>query len=192
MINGLFTQIIVAVVAVAIMITYVRPNLTRIGEIQTNIAKYEEEQTKVDAVNSQLRSLVSRVDSIPTDDNLALLAFMPDAVDNISVPRDINAIAALAGVELDQVIFKSEMDDIFLDENGQQLPNSPNAHSFTVSFNSSYEDFKNFLSLLQRNHYPLEVYDLKIDPSDESQGLDIEMNLVTYSFKKAPSNTNQP
>jgi uncharacterized protein YoxC len=61
--NGIFAQIAIIIVAVAIVVSYVHPTMQSISETQEDTITYELERQKVNAVNAQLAELMSKMDS---------------------------------------------------------------------------------------------------------------------------------
>jgi hypothetical protein len=117
---------------------------------------------------------------------------MPDAVDTIAVPRDISAIAQRAGVMIDRIIYKGPIQEkgIMPGESDvmQSSITSPEAHLFVVSFEGSYNQLKEMLSLMESNAYPLEVHALNVTEGDGGF-LVIDMEVVTYD-RITPSATS--
>lgn len=189
--NGLFTQIVVAAVAVGIVFTYVRPTLGAIGDLQTSIASYREEIRKVDAVNAQLADLVAAADQLSASDRRALRTYLPDAVDVVAVPRDLDAMAEQAGVLFQSVSYNQTLNDFFLTERGRADTDRPTPHVFQVQIEGTYEQIKQFLELTERNHYPLQVSSLSIDRG-EDELVRANVELVTFVFKPETDTSTNP
>jgi len=178
--NSLFTQLVIGGLAVAILIVYVQPALARIGETQEDIEKFRVEFDKISKVNAKLASFVSTANSMSDDDQRAMLAYMPDTddVDNVSVSRDIFTISQLADVHVSSI--NSSDSNRNQASNETENPLAPTKHTFSVSLDGSYTNIKYFLSLLEQNDYPLDVYNMSISSSDE-ENLSTELEIVTYS-----------
>lgn len=186
--KGLFTQIGMMIVSVAIIFTYIKPEFAKIQVIQDDIKAYQDQRKMVVSVNSLLDSLKSRVDSVSSTDTQKLFDYMPDVVDNLSVPRDLYLISAEAGVIY--IDSKYNGNDIDLansadsqDEAAAGVDNKPQPHSLTLGVEGSYKQIKNLVSLLEKNHYPLEVRAMNIS-SLEGGFLKAEIDLSTYSYGK--------
>ncbi len=202
--KGLFAQIGLLLLAVGIIFTYIRPTFEEIGQTQDEILTYQTEIEKVTMVNQKLMSMVATIDSTTIDDRQRLLAYMPNTVDILLVPRDIQTIVERTGGILDSVSYDGVRNDESSQDNsgttnaytntnqqaaGGQFANTssvstvsekPTAHAFSVSFAGNYQQVKNFLSALETNHYPLEVHQLTLSPA-EGGFLNAELELVTYS-----------
>lgn len=177
--KGLFSQITIIVVAVLIVITYIKPELERTKSLQDKISVYKDEQKKVADVNTKLENLKADMDNVSESDKIRLLKYMPNTVDTIAVPRDITFITESTGVILKDV--KSDGDtQAAVGEAVDVMSALPLTHSFSVDIEGSYEQIKQTLEAFEKNEYPLEVYDLKIT-KQEGGFLDATIKLNTYS-----------
>ena len=192
--TGLFSQIALIILSLGIIFTYIKPALGEIGTLQDNIAVYQTERQKVTDVNQKLERVASAVNSISPDDQKRLLTYMPDQVDSVAVPRDLNSIAQTAGVILSQIKYEGPQEGAaasgFVDPS--QLPVSsgfsnfePEAHIFTFQFEASYDQIKTVLGLIEKNAYPLEVREMSIEKT-EGGFLSVNMKLVTYDRLPPP------
>lgn len=190
--NSFFTQILMVVLAVGMLFFYVRPTMTEIGLIQDSILAYQEERAKAESVNAQLAALVSEVNSISAANMKALSTFMPDTLDDAAVMRDIHTMAELSGVVLTDIKYSPGISDVTYTAEGVAVPSGPVRHDFTTALTGEYENIKTFLSTIERNNYPLEVYGFKLTSInsrtdveeaevEETTTLKADLTLVTYS-----------
>jgi hypothetical protein len=179
MINSFVLQIVMAVLSAGILFFYVHPTFSNIGTIQDSIVMYQTETAKVSEVNARLASLVSRVNSINTADMRALMTYMPDTIDDVAITRDIFFISEEAGIFLKDIKYQ-KIPQTFLGEESAVTENTPERHGFALTISGTYEDAKEFLSLLEQNNYPLEVHEMNVTVT-ESGLLDMELLIVTYS-----------
>lgn len=189
---GIFSQTLFMVLSIALVVTYIKPTLTEIGATQDKIETYVTEIDKVSTVNARLASLVSSYDNISQADRLRLLAYMPDEVDTIAVPRDLVAIATQAGVIVRSVKYegspKTSGSDVVsdlavfdpsVDPELESVDKKPDGHKFSVDFEGSYAQLKSMLAMMEENVYPLEIYSLDVNRS-EGGFLTVKMDIVTY------------
>lgn len=192
--TGLFSQIALIVLSLGIIFTYIKPVLGEIGSLQDNIAVYQTERQKVSDVNQKLDRVSSAVSAISTDDQRRLLTYIPDQVDSVAVPRDLNSIAQSAGVILSQIQYEGPQESTA--ETGFVDPTSiaatsgfsnfkPEAHVFTFEFEASYEQVKAVLALIEKNAYPLEVHEMIIEQTDGGF-LSVNLKLITYDRLPPP------
>lgn len=186
--KGLFTQIAMIVVSVGILITYVQPTFGEISSIQDDIEVYEEERAKVSAVNQQLAQLVERLETVSAEEQRALLTYIPNEVDAIAVPRDLQFIAEEAGVLYKQVSYLEVADGLFSDDQIED-EGFPVPHAFSVEIEGTYSQIKDFLELLEQNNYPLEVHEMNVQVI-EGGILGVDLRIVTYSHLQ-PKITNR-
>lgn len=180
MFRGLFSQIVTVLLAVGIAFFYIEPTFSEIGKMQDDMALYKQEREKVDAVNSQLSALVSKLNSVEETDQRKLLNYIPDEVDPIAVPRILQIMARQSGLlftafDYDGVDFKS-----LQTAEQSSVKDYPVPHSFMVSVEGTYKQIKNMLELMEKNEYPLEVHNLEIKVL-EGNFLSADMTIVTYS-----------
>jgi hypothetical protein len=189
--TGLFSQIALIVLSFGIIFTYIKPVLGEIGTTQDNIAVYQTERQKVTEVNQKLERVATAVNAISADDQRRLLTYIPDQVDSVAVPRDLNSIAQSAGVILTQIKYVGPLDsgaaDVYVDPS--QMPVSsgskPEAHVFTFDFEASYDQIKVVLAAIEKNAYPLEVHEMTIEET-EGGFLSVRMKLITYDRLPPP------
>ncbi|MEN9920451.1 MAG: hypothetical protein RL538_344 [Candidatus Parcubacteria bacterium] len=187
---GLFSQVLLIITSVLLVLTYIKPAFVEISNTQEEIETYQAEIEKVSSVNSKLAALVSEYDNVPNQDKIKLLTYMPDKVDSVSVPRDLDAIAKRAGVNLESVSYDGAPEPVVqYDETGTPFfedVNTSEPHTFSVSFESSYSQLKEVLSLMEENIYPLELKEMSVIEG-EGGFLTVEMQVVTYaSIRELP------
>lgn len=196
MFSGLFTQVVLIIVAGASIFFYVKPVLTGIGETQDQISVYQQERGQIESVNATLANKVAVVDGISPNDSLSLLTYMPDQVDPLAVMRDIKSIAEGAGLIVSSVADVGPITDEpagtvarFASTPMETVAtpttwsNVPYGYDFTLSVRGSYAQIKSLLGLFESNNYPLEVHELNIQ-SLEGGFLSAEMKLRTYSHEE--------
>ncbi len=185
--KGLFTQIGMMIISVGIIITYIQPSFAEVEVIQDNIEKYQIEREKVVSVNSKLSSLALTMDSVSGEDKRRLQTYLPDAVDSISVSRDIYLITEQAGVFYKGVEYagqEKETRNRNRTETTSDTATEP--HTFSLTVEATYEQLKDLLRLLEQNSYPLEVHNMEITKM-EGGFLGVSLDLVTYSFRNEVS-----
>ncbi|MFW6209930.1 MAG: hypothetical protein ACOC4E_00370 [Patescibacteria group bacterium] len=184
MISGLFTQIIMFILAGAIVFTYVQPTFQSIGQIQDDIAVYKEEQEKVQVVNERLDQLVERQSLVSSTEQAELFTYVPDEVDPIIIQRDLVQIAGLSGAIFEDVSYESGGSSQRSGGGGSDATASVSgvaAHSFSLAVSGTYEQTLELLSLLERNKYPLEVTALELSPV-EGGFVSASLTLTTYQL----------
>jgi hypothetical protein len=175
---GLFAQVVMIAVSVAMIFTYIKPSFTQMTDTQNTITVYQEEISKVAQVNEKLQSLVGEMEGVSSDDKKRLLAFMPDSVDTIAIPRDIQAIADDVGVLVRDISYEGPI-KILPSVDGTTDPSIPEQHIFELSFESSYGQLKQVLKAFEENRYPLEVSKLDITKT-EGGFLNVAMQIISY------------
>lgn len=179
--NSFFTQIVMLALSIGMLFFYVQPTFGEIGRIQDSIIRYQEEQSRVNEVNAKLAALVSKLNAISSSDMKAVLTYLPDRIDHVAVSRDIYLISESSEMYLKDIEYSEVAVNRANDELSQVA--QPVRHEFVVSGEGTYDQIKKFLEMLEKNNYPLEVVDLKIQ-SAENGLITAEMTLATYSHLK--------
>ena len=193
--KGLFVQIGLLLLSVAIIFTYIRPTFAGIGATQDDIAVYQQEADQISEVNSKLQTMVALVDSISIEDKDRLTTYIPNQIDTIMIPRDLEAISTQSGLLFNAVSYTGKS------SKGQKVndlgvataqdANTPFGHSFSLNVSGSYQQLKSFFAALEENEYPLEVYSLTVAPA-EGGFLTADMQLITYSHLDTDDNQPTP
>lgn len=183
---GLALQFLVLGLSVAVFFTYIQPTFENINEIQNKIALYAEQKTNVSSFNAELAANVNTLDSVSPQDISRLETYLPKSLDSVSVLRDIQFIIAESGSEFISVEYSGES-AIVDDESLSRL--RPKSHEFSVSTAGSYSQIKQLLSLLEQNHYPLEVFELNLTAA-EGGVMQASLRLLTYEDVEALFNEN--
>ncbi|MEZ4195393.1 MAG: hypothetical protein R3B53_03325 [Candidatus Paceibacterota bacterium] len=181
--NSLLTQVGIAGLAIGIIVTYIQPTFTEIKNRQDEITQTKEELAKVNAVNQRLNLLYSSVNEIPQTDRLALATYIPDELDEVKVLRDLSIISGQARLLVTNLKYSKtgSRSSGQTDTTNATVP-LPKVHSFDLSFTSPYESLKEFLSLLEKNNYPLDITEASIAQEDSGQ-MDVVLKINTYSVK---------
>jgi len=190
---GLFSQIVAAGLSLTIGYFYVQPTVAEIGETQTETAQYETERRKIESINNQLAMHLATLDSIPPTDRERLVTYMPRAIDEVSVMRDISFIVERANVDNIGLSYDGPLDgrQTILsrgnDADSRQGRQPATPHAFTVDIEGTYDEIKNFLRLLELNEYPLEINQLSLSSNDavavqegDNAPMTVNVTLVTF------------
>ena len=189
MMNGLFWQLTIVGVSVAILFTYIKPELEEVAGTQEQIASYIEEKDKVNDVNRDLSRFLQTIEDIPRADRERLLTYMPDQVDDIAVMRDLTFISEQAGVILIDITAGGEAlsgensggrRDSSPEETQEGIPTVAYPQIFELNVEGSYAQIKELLRLVEQNVYPLEVHSLEVFNKDGGF-LTANITMQTYS-----------
>lgn len=178
--KGLFTQIAMIALSIGIAFFYIEPAFGDISKMQDDINLYRTERQKVNSVNAQLSTLVSKLNAVPAIDQRKLLVYMPDNVDTIAVPRILQNIARETGILFRQVDYGEVIDENIEAYETTAPVDYPVPHAFYVTLQGTYGQIKQTLALLEQNEFPLEVHELTISVL-EGGFLSATMMVVTYS-----------
>jgi hypothetical protein len=179
-----FSQILMIVLAVLIVMLYIKPKISEIRMTQDLLSSYETETENVSRVNEDLKSKIAQIDAITPEDAKALARFIPDTVDDISTLKDISAIVEAGGVTDYVVNYKGVLASA--SDNSQENEGIPVKgvdslirHNFALDFSGSYSQLKNILSLIESNDYILQVSNMQA--ADTEGILKVSLTLTSFS-----------
>jgi hypothetical protein len=178
---SLLTHVVLISIAVAIGWFYIKPTVEKIAVIEDQTALYEEEAKKVSEVNQLLAQKLSVVDSITPADKDSLVRYLPDAIDDIAVMKDIVAIFRLANVDVADIRYAPAGQDNPADQ--EILVPGVVAHNFTLTTTVSFDELVSTFRALEVNDYLLQVTSLKLTPDDT--GL-LKTTLTLTAYTKEP------
>ena len=184
---GLVSQILALVLAVAIAFLFVRPTFSEIGALQTDIQNYKTERQRVVEINQLLASKVAILEGVSPDNVDRITTYMPSYVDEVKVLRDLQSIADSSGVIYSAIQFDKQFgSQSSVDQDLNGGASEPVPYSFTVGVEGNYSNIKSFLSALEQNHYPLQIYNADLS-STEGDFMLLTTTIVTYVDEKEAS-----
>jgi hypothetical protein len=178
--KGLFSQLAMVFISIAIVITYVQPTFEEIAEIQDSMSTYELERDKVIVVNSQLADLEATLSQVSNDDEKRLMVYLPNSIDEIAVLRDIETITNNAGALYKEVSFAGAFAPPESDDNeSSSIPAT--MYAFDLVVEGTYDQIKELFALLDQNAYPLISQSVAMQPL-EGSFLTANIRLVTAAY----------
>lgn len=174
------------VLAVAILLLYIRPTVTDIRATQDQIGNYQYELDRVTDVNDLLRSHAAAIDALPLSNIQALERYLPSRIDEIAVMRDLQMIVEEVGVDLVTLEFAGGATTEKADPSLEIVSpgNVPVSTKFNLGVTASYSELKTLLSAIEINNYQLSVESADITPIDDGR-LSANIVLVAYSLETA-------
>lgn len=167
------------VIAVVIVIIYIKPTFEKIRETQETTAVYITESNKVSDVNLLLKNKIAIVNGVSSSDTEALNRYMPDTVDDVLVMKDILAIFTALKLPLSSISAGSAAGAAALP--GVRLV----PHTFSITSQMTYSDVKRLLHALEVNDYLLQIDSLNMTPG--TTGLvGVSMSLTAFARTTAP------
>ena len=186
---NLITPIILIIISIGTFFMYVDPNYrgTNLGsgarsviDLQKEDGEYQAALSNTDAIRQKRDSLVAKMGKMNPDNLTKLGKLLPDNIDNIKLVIDIRNIAdnhalTLKNIKLDSLT-KSDPTKLGADTSKYGTVGL----SFSVS--SSYENFQNFLTDLEKSLRLVEITDLTVTGNDTGV-YDFSIGLKTYWLK---------
>ena len=182
MVKGLFVQLVLLASSVAIIFLFIQPRLDEVGTIQDETQIYIDEREDISDVNERLSELSSRIESVSFDDRMRLNTFLPDEIDFIQIIRDLYIISVKSGSAYIGADYNADADTNERRGSRDDEVVLPDRHVFSLQVSGGYENIKDLVAALENNDYPLEVAELTITKQDETDLLDANLTLHTYSY----------
>jgi len=157
--SSLLGQVALIIVAIILIVSFIQPTLTEVGDTQDSLFEVNDAISKVEFFNTEMRDRLATIDAIPLADMDALDTFLPTDVDVLGVMSDIDDIAELASINVRELSSGSAGGS---GSSGGAGEGTKSAETFNVTLVGSYTAFKNFLVLTEYNHYPLSVRSIEI------------------------------
>ena len=171
------------VIAVVIVIIYIKPTFEKIRETQETTAVYITESNKVSDVNLLLKNKIAIVNGVSSSDTEALNRYMPDTVDDVLVMKDILAIFTALKLPLSSISAGSAAGAAALPAALPGVRLVP--HTFSITSQMTYSDVKRLLHALEVNDYLLQIDSLNMTPG--TTGLvGVSMSLTAFARTTAP------
>ncbi len=174
-------QILLILVAVMILVFFIKPTVEEIRSIQDKHVVYEQETVRIQGVNDVLNSHIATIEAVSLTDTQALERYIPTQLDEVSVLRDLQTILDMQGVVTDTLAYVGPVDLATSDETGEVVAGVVPAGDFSIDITVSYPQLKDLLAAFEINAYPLEVMELAIDPI-EADILNVKMQLRAYAL----------
>lgn len=186
---NLLTPLILIIISLGLFFGYIDPNYrgtdlsgeTRsIKSLQAEDGEYQTALNNTTAIRQKRDALVTKRGEISPTDLAKLEELLPDNVDNIKLVIDMNQIAqnhnlSLKNLKLETAT-KSEPNKLGQDNNKYGTV------GLSFSVNSSYDNFQNFLTDLEKSLRLVDITDLSVTGNDT--GLyDFSIGLKTYWLK---------
>jgi Tfp pilus assembly protein PilO len=186
---NIITPLILIIISIGTFFAYIDPNYRgqnlsngdkSIVDLQKEDAEYQKALNDSSAIRDKREKLQDKKSKFSESDLLKLEKLLPDNIDNIKLIIDMNNIAQkhnleLKGAKLDTAA-KTDTNKLGADNNKYGTVGI----SFSVT--SSYDNFQNFLSDLEKSLRLVEITELSV--TGNSTGLyEFSVGLKTYWLK---------
>jgi Tfp pilus assembly protein PilO len=195
--NKVIFQVILVVVSVGLFFTVVDPlyrsedsEKPGIKSLQASISKYNEAIDKSEELIREKERLLEVRRSMNQNDRAALEKLLPDSIDNIRLIIDIDSIALRYGLVLKNLRFTGgnntkqssastapKAADNNISIGGNDVVGTV---TFGFSVTARYEVFKQFLRDLEKSLRLLDITQLSIKATDETDFYTYDVTIKTY------------
>jgi hypothetical protein len=180
---SLIAQGLLIVVALTILVTFVKPMFADIGNTQNELSQYTDALAKATQFNRRLQELVSIRDGFPAEGMQKLEQFIPSSIDALHVMENIENIFALKNIPIKSMIAKDEVlpfSDVSFEggyvdgviQNSEPIETTPDQsvhqRDFEVTFVGTYANLKDILPMIESNAGLLEIVELDFEPATEA------------------------
>jgi len=182
-------------VSVALVFLYVRPTYSEINEKQSELEGLKAELGKIEDYGNNIDSIYNE---IRQKENILTIAraFLPKGFDSAQVGRDLLhkagnihdlTVVSIATTEDETQATNQSLAEEINDDPAANLI----SHKININLSGSYEQFKDFLSDIEKNRYPLYVRQLNLsNNSGEGATNEFIFGLVLETFSQASMSLN--
>ncbi len=173
------SPILFVVVAVSLFFIVVDPIYEETKQLKVEAAAYDQALERVRQLNIKKEELVSKYNSFSTENVDRLKKLLPDAVDNVRLTLDMDAIAQGYNMRVQGI----EVEEPQAPEGVVANNTSPyESVLMTFSVEGTYEDLVGFLAALEKSLRIVDVVELDFDA--EEGGLnEFKITIQTYWLK---------
>ncbi len=173
---------------------YTKPAYATVGDLQAQIAQYQEALDKAAQLQALKQKLLTRFNSFAPDDVTRLQTFLPDHVDNIGLILDLDSLASHYGMALENVdVATAQSATAKQSAVGAIGPSAQKYDSLTLHFGTygTYDNFRVFITDLEQSLRVVDLISLTIaqqstpgatGPSSNS-AYRYDMTIKTYWLK---------
>lgn len=181
------TPLFAFIIAIGLVLTYVRPTFQAIGATQDELKKYTDTIASAQELRAELQKKIDQKRNFTPSQLERLEAMIPDKSDEIATILDIDALAreyrmSVSGISVAKAgsAQEGESEGVAQAENsGEALPYTTMDISFSLA--GTYEDLRLFLSALEQSLVLYDVTNLDFG-SSEGDGLSLNMTVRAYMF----------
>lgn len=207
--SSLISQIVLVIISVVLIVMYIRPGFETVNNLQDEQQQLEDAIETANEFTRELNSLQAKVGSITPSNMSALTTYLPDETDRLTTMWVLESIAAESNVSIASISSaensenesESTPDTVNGAENIATDTAGPKGLVLTVGISGSYDNFKDFLSLLEMNEFPFLTQQLTIgNTSSEDSGTEqteseagtYTLNLLVPEYQPASDITTEP
>jgi hypothetical protein len=190
--NKLLIQVVLIITSITIIVTYVRPAFTEIAAVQDDIARYSNTVSKAAQLNAELQNLTATERSISAQEVNALLTYLPNEINDVTIMRDIQNIFKIVNIPLSSLASVSSNDyqasASVIEGRELEADGAPALvfRDFKMSFFGTFDHLKLIMQGMELNAYPLEVVELSstaaVDLSAEENDLGLPPGVMKYDL----------
>lgn len=191
------TPLFALLISVGLFLTYVRPTLGDIKDVQEQEKQYADAITNAQELQKELGEKLAQTDAFTPVEIDRLDAMLPDSVDEVSTLLDLDALARTHRLSFSDITVKKaevgsseemvtasdsssgEMEDQSSTLGASASAFTPLDISFTLS--GTYEDFRGFLASLEKSLVFYDVTSLEFS-AGEGDAFSYSMTIRTYAF----------
>ncbi len=190
------TPIFAFIIAIGLVLTYVKPTFQAIGATQDEAKEYENAITRVQELRTELQRKIDQKKSFTPSQLERLEAMIPDNADEVSTILDIDTLARAHAMSVSGISVTGEeasgsaqeTENVAVDPNMKMIPTGstegiPEYSSKEISFTLSgtYNDLRSFMDALEKS---LVLYDITKMEFGASEGdtATFSMAIRTYMF----------
>ncbi len=182
--------VVIFVVAGFVFFFYTKPAYATVGDLQAQIAQYQQALDKAAQLQALKQKLLARDNSFNPSDLSRLQTMLPDHVDNIGLILELDNLASHYGMALENVDVATAQSGTSDQSAGAVVGASAQKYdSLTLHF-ATYGTYDNFRSFLTDLESSLRIVDLQAltlsaqgTPGSSATAYHYDMTIKTYWLK---------
>ncbi|MBI1974673.1 MAG: hypothetical protein HYS51_02420 [Candidatus Zambryskibacteria bacterium] len=178
------SAITLIVLALGLFYTFTNVEYEKAKELHSAVIKYQDVLANIaDVINLRDNLLVS-YEEFPADEKARIEKVLPDNVDTVNLALELDGIGARYGISLKDVSIDSDNSRAV----AAVLPQNNLSYDKTrvsFSFVSNYQNFKRFLSDVEKNLRLMEIKSVSFR-SEDSGLYEHKVTIETYKIGKTP------
>ncbi|MEK7579418.1 MAG: hypothetical protein AAB460_02735 [Patescibacteria group bacterium] len=178
------TSIILIIVAIVAFVFIANPRFDKVSALKKESATFDDALDRSKELISLRGALLTKYNSIPTEDRNRLDVMLPNSIDTVRLIIDINTLATRYGLSLSNISV-GEVNGTT--ENDRTLgPSFGEFGSVSLGFtvSATYDQFRAYLADLERSLRLLDVKSIAFTAGDTANSLtNYTISLTTYWLK---------
>lgn len=176
-----YRAIIIVVIAIALFYTFISPRWDKVKALRAEADQYSSVLSSLEELGQKRDELEVKYQNIPRNETEALKKVLPNNVNTVELALNLDSIGGKYGISIKKiktVVIKDTNATVIKTPTGMPYENVV----ISFSFVSSYENFKKFMTDLEKSLRIIEVRSVKFETTDNGLN-EYQLEVETYWLK---------